>query len=303
MTQLAGRTSNTASPDTTMMCPDTVEPTDAELLDAYRLHGDDDAFQALVQRHGGMVLRVCRSVTRDPHVAEDAFQGTFLVLAKRAATMTTDRDSLAGWLCSVAYRVASRAAQRERKHQAREHTSIQPTREPSASDRDATVNEIREVIQQEMDRLPEQLRLPLMLCYLEAMTNEEAARALGWPVGTVKTRLAKGRDLMRRRLMRRGLTLGALLWLLMQSREAVADENVDHLVVVTTSMATGRSAVPERISSLVGPSNPTHSYFGLLLMLLGAISIAGAITRLTINASPPHQHQIQQMTDCLAKHL
>jgi RNA polymerase sigma factor (sigma-70 family) len=180
---------------------------DGELLRRFIAAGEEAAFAGLVRRHGAMVLGVCRRLLDDAHEAEDAFQATFLVLARRAAAVRK-QDSVASWLYGVAYRVSSRAraaaAQRPRPIGAAEEPIS--TADPMA---EAAWRELRPVIDEELSRLPEKYRAPLVLCYLEGKTNEEAARLLGWTKGTVSGRLARARDLLRPRLARRGLAPAA----------------------------------------------------------------------------------------------
>src|SRR5262245_50327437 len=175
--------------------------TDALLLEGFLRRREEDAFTALVRRHGPMVLSVCRQVLRDRHDAEDAFQATFLVLVRRAGSIHQP-ERLGNWLYGVAYRVAARArAVAARRHQ-RERDGVDLQAPAPAGD--AGGNDLRPILHEELDRLPEKYRVPVVLCYLEGLTNEEAARQLAWPVGTVKGRLARARDVLRGRLARRG---------------------------------------------------------------------------------------------------
>jgi len=173
---------------------------------ADRREGDADAaFAALVERHGPMVLRVCRGVLGDAPDAHDAFQATFLVLARRAGAIR-NKGALAGWLYGVAYRVslkAKTAAARRRRHEGRRAGATPERVDPAGYD-DAGA-----AVLQEVNRLPEKYRVPVVLCYLEGLTREEAARRLGWPPGTVQGRLARAKDLLRARLSRRGVGLPA----------------------------------------------------------------------------------------------
>jgi RNA polymerase sigma factor (sigma-70 family) len=182
---------------------------DAELLRRFVAGRDEAAFELLLWRHAGMVLRVCRAVLRDAHAAEDAFQATFLALARKAASV--GREAVAGWL----YRVASHAALKARARAARRAAC-----EAAAGSRSAVCvaagpgeaaerRELAPLLQEEVRRLPARYRTPVVLCYLEGRTHEEAARELGWPRGTVAGRLARARDLLRRRLARRGVALTA----------------------------------------------------------------------------------------------
>src|SRR5262245_12953330 len=184
---------------------------DGPLLDRFLARRDGEAFAALVRRHGPMVLGVCRRVLRDGHTAEDAFQATFLVLLRRARTLDR-RRSLAGWLYTVAYHIALRArTDAERRRRTEAAAGGPHTQGPAEPQAEWRWRELRPVLDEELDRLPEQCRAPVVLCYLEGRTNEEAGRLLGWPVGTVKSRLARARDLLRTRLARRGVTLGVPL--------------------------------------------------------------------------------------------
>jgi RNA polymerase sigma factor (sigma-70 family) len=180
--------------------------TDGQLLERFATRsgeGAELAFAALVERHGSLVLRACRSVLRDEHAAHDAFQATFLVLVDKARSLWV-RDSLAPWLHAVAYRVAlcarGSAARRRRHERARAGMgSLQVFEEvPEA-------RELGEVLHEEIEALPERYRVPIVLCDLEGRSHDEAARHLGWPVGTVKSRQARGRDRLRARLVRRGV--------------------------------------------------------------------------------------------------
>ena len=151
--------------------------------------------------HGPMVLGLCRRMLRDPRDIEDAFQATFLVLVRKAPAIR-DRDLLANWLYGVAYRVAVRArgnVLRRRDREARLGEIDPPARlDFGGSD------EVPPALDQELNRLPARYRSPLVLCYLKGLTHDQAAEALQCPVGTVRSRLARGRNLLKRRLTARG---------------------------------------------------------------------------------------------------
>jgi RNA polymerase sigma factor (sigma-70 family) len=185
---------------------------DAELLNRFTARRSEHdeaaelAFAALLARHGPMVLRVCRAALGDRHEVEDAFQATFLVLAVRARSIQR-RGSVASWLHGVALRVA--ASERSRAAPRRRHERIRVAMTSSVSqdaggdpvwDHDRTL-----VVQEEIGRLPEKYRAAVVLCYLEGLTHEMAAERLGWPVGSVKSRLAWARQRLRVRLTRRGV--------------------------------------------------------------------------------------------------
>ena len=179
---------------------------DAELLDRFLgRRGDtaEAAFEALVSRHGPMVLDVCGNVLRNPHDAQDAFQATFLVLASRAGSIRR-RDSLASWLLGVARRVALRT----RANAARRRTYERQAAERK-TDREANPVEGWPELHEEIARLPHRYRDPVVLCYLEGLSTEAAALRLGCPHGTVLSRLSRGRDRLRGGLTRRGLALHA----------------------------------------------------------------------------------------------
>lgn len=177
---------------------------DAELLARFALHRDEQAFELLVWRHGAMVLNVCRRVLRHDQDAEDAFQAAFLALALEAGRIAR-RDQAAGWLYRVAFRIALKIrARRERDEQRARHAAIAESTLPAEDCRD-----VREVIDEEIARLPDRFRLPFLLCCLEGRSNSEAAAALGCPKGTIDSRLATAKQKLRDRLVRRGITLSA----------------------------------------------------------------------------------------------
>ena len=160
---------------------------DARLLELYICHRDELAFKALVQRHGPMVQAVCRGVVGDANDADDAFQATFLLLIRKAGSLWV-RDSLGGWLHRVACRIAIQAKSDliRRRHRERRAASS-----AGAGNRDVVPwDDAHIVLHQEIDRLPERFRQPIVLCYLEGMTYEHAARHLGWSVGMTQGRLS-----------------------------------------------------------------------------------------------------------------
>ncbi|VTT98968.1 sigma-70 family rna polymerase sigma factor : RNA polymerase sigma factor, sigma-70 family OS=Singulisphaera acidiphila (strain ATCC BAA-1392 / DSM 18658 / VKM B-2454 / MOB10) GN=Sinac_6419 PE=4 SV=1: Sigma70_r2: Sigma70_r4_2 [Gemmataceae bacterium] len=179
--------------------------TDRQLLEAFAAGDRATAFGRLVDRHGPMVLGVCRRVLGNATDADDAFQATFLVLARQAAARGW-RESVANYLYGVAFRTALRA--RVRAARRRHHEARTPPRSAAPPDDRVSVAELRGAVDEEVNRLPEKLRVPVVLCCLHDRTVEEAAAALGLPATTVKGRLQQGRDALRDRLARRGFTLG-----------------------------------------------------------------------------------------------
>jgi RNA polymerase sigma factor (sigma-70 family) len=194
---------------------------DRQLLERYTTRTGEEAelaFATLVERHGPMVLRVCRDLLRDEHTAHDAFQATFLVLVRRAGSLWT-RDSLGPWLYQVAVRVArnARSATARRQRHERKAATL-AARFASGAHRE----DCGPVLHEELDRLPERYRAVIVLCGLEGLTQEQAARRLGWPIGTVQSRLARGRERLRGRLVRRGVAPGVALAALVSSGRDVS---------------------------------------------------------------------------------
>jgi RNA polymerase sigma-70 factor (ECF subfamily) len=189
--------------------------TDGELLERFAERRDEAAaeaaFTVLVERHGPMVLRVCRQVLGDEHAAQDASQATFLVLARRAGAITR-RDSVGSWLHGVALRVAAKArvaAARRRAHE-RRGGSMAAGR-LGTGEAEAEHGEEGAQLHEELGRLPERFRTPLVLCYLEGLTQAQAATRLRCPLGTVQSRLARGREKLKARLEKHGAALPGLL--------------------------------------------------------------------------------------------
>ena len=183
--------------------------TDGQLLGGFIERRDETAFATLVRRHGPMVLGVCLRVLRHRADAEDAFQATFLVLVRKAAAVVP-REMVANWLYGVAYQTAVKARAVAARRRARERQVIPPP-EPAAPQ--SPWEDWRPLLDNELSRLPDRYRIPVILCDLEGKTRLQAARLLGLPEGTVSSRLSRARALLARRLTRRGITWagGALL--------------------------------------------------------------------------------------------
>ncbi len=201
---------------------------DGQLLERFateRGEGAELAFAALVERHGPMVLRVCHSVLSDWHDTEDAFQATFLILVKKARRLWV-RDSVGPWLHQVAVRTAAgariAAARRRRCDRQSAVASIEEPRDPG--------DDVLALLHEEIERLPERFRLPLVLCDLEECSHQQAARHLGWPIGTVKSRLARGRARLRDRMTRRGLAPSDGLMVAATYRDAALTRRLPALI-------------------------------------------------------------------------
>jgi RNA polymerase sigma factor (sigma-70 family) len=252
---------------------DTGAASDRQLLRRYAESGDGAAFSVLVERHGGLVLGVCQRVLGNSHDAEDAFQAVFVVLARKAGAAGW-QESVGPWLHEVAYRVALRA--RARIACRHEHERRAGDMRPAEATATATWHDVRGVLDTELGGLPARYRDPLVLCYLEGKSNEEAAEQLGWPTGTVKSRLSRGRELLRARLTRRGLTLSAELLALLLAQNASA--------AVPTALSDGaieaarQVAAGQAVGGLTGPAaalaQGTLRTMGIARFRTGAVVLA-----------------------------
>ncbi len=246
---------------------------DAELLRQFVSHRDEAAFEALLRRHGPMVLRFARRVLGSESDAEDVFQATFLLLARRAAVIRK-RESVASWLHGVAHRLAlsargKRARRQERERQAAEARQIEAP--------ESAWSELEEALHEVLAQLPAKYRTPLIHCYLEGSTQEEVARQLGKPLGTVRSWLARGRELLRKRLLRRGISLsvegaGAAL---LASACATA-EAVPPLLRTSTLQAAHRFAVGGNVMTSLSPSVAALVRKGLTALLAAKIKSGAA---------------------------
>jgi RNA polymerase sigma factor (sigma-70 family) len=240
-------------PDTPSDKANIPELTDAQLLERFVARRDEEAeraFGELLARHGPMVLGVCRRMLRDVHSADDAFQAAFLVLVRRAGSVRG--ESLGPWLHGVTYHVASRARALAARRRERDGVNIDqweaPVDEPDRV-------ELRAIVDEEVHRLPEAYRAAAVLCYLAGHTHEEAAVRLRCPVGTVKSRLSRARDLLRARLNRRGLALtaGVLTSALVAEAAPVAvpAKLAGSTTRAATRLAGGKAATEMGVSSSV----------------------------------------------------
>jgi RNA polymerase sigma factor (sigma-70 family) len=233
----------------------TSELADRQLLERFTTYREEQAFEGLVRRHGPMVLGVCRRILGNRHDAEDAFQATFLVLAHKASTIAR-RDSLGGWLYKVAYHIALKTKASMAARQRRE----QQVGEPRASVTGVCADPLTEVtgrellasVDEELQRLPDRYRTPLVLCYLQGKTRDEAARQLGTTLATLKRRLEEGRDRLRLRLERRGVSLTAAL-----AAVSLSSAAVPQALAATTAQA-ARLAVRGKMAAVM-PSVAIHN--------------------------------------------
>jgi RNA polymerase sigma factor (sigma-70 family) len=216
--------------------------TDRELLRRYAASRDEGAFAALVRRHGALVLGTCRRVLSNAHDAEDVFQAAFLALARKAASPGW-HDSVAVWLHVIARRLALKVrAETERRTAGAPPVLPRPAPDPLA---EVSGRELCGILDEELGRLPEKYRAPLLLCCLEGLSRDEAARRLGWSQGAMRGRLERGREMLRRRLARRGFALSAgLVGLALAGgvRAAVSPELRTAMVAATLGRGAGAPA-------------------------------------------------------------
>jgi RNA polymerase sigma factor (sigma-70 family) len=248
---------------------------DEELLQRFVNGRDEAAFAVLVRRHGAMVFSVCRATLRQRQDAEDVCQATFLVLARHATTIRK-RTSLASWLHGVAYRLACKEAGNRRAAVPSACSRSVPSPLDELSGR-----EVCHALHEELQRLPERLRLPLLLCYLQGLTQEEAAHQLGWRASTVKSRVYRGRDLLGRRLRQRGLTLAVpLLAVALTPRElrAAVVEAMARAACLICAGASAAGPVSARVLALARDGAPPTPLLGLkwaatLLAVLAVLAV------------------------------
>lgn len=248
------------------------DQSDQHLLERFVRHQDEGAFAAILERHGPMILGTCRRILREEHLAEDVFQATFLLLVRNAGVIR-QRSSLAAWLHGVASRLA-RKAQADSVRAARRdyHRQPEPASEPVA---EANWREVQQILDEELRRLPERYRLPLILCYLEGLPQEEAASKLGWTPGKLRGILERARERLRRRLIQRGLAPTALGLVLLAETTLAAP--VPPLLAAATLRIAVRLAlgeklcmcgVSETVVSLMGGSGMMSSKQSLIVLIL-----------------------------------
>src|SRR5262245_27159126 len=255
--------------------PDAAEDTDGQLLERFLSGQDPAAFDAILRRHGRVVWGVCQRLLHDAHDAEDAFQATFLVLTRKAASVKK-RASLGSWLYGVAYRIALSAlrakvsAARRRTHE----RQVEDVPQPNLHE-DSDWQELRPALDAELNQLPEKYRAALVLCYLQGKTNDQAARGLPWPAGSIAKRLARGRDLLRQRLAGRGIVLSAAALAGLLTRNAASAAVPPALEDLTITVA--HAVVTEGTLAGVASSQVSALTEGALrTMFLAKLKVAAA---------------------------
>jgi RNA polymerase sigma factor (sigma-70 family) len=226
------------------------ELSDQQFVERFLGDRDPAVFEAIVRRHGPMVYRVCRGVLRQEQDAEDVFQATFLVLAQNLRAVRR-QASLASWLHGVARRLALKARARAEAAGRRGPPPAVPS--PSSLD-DLTWREVRSALDAELVRLPQKWRLPLILCYFEGRTQDEAARQLGWSKTTLRRRLDEARAALGRRLARRGLGPAVLAAALLADAAGAAVPPaglVAHTVAAAAGVAAGRAPADVAVAAVV----------------------------------------------------
>jgi RNA polymerase sigma factor (sigma-70 family) len=244
----------------------------------------EGAFEVLLERHGPMVFRTCRTILRDRHDAEDAFQATFLVLARQARSIRNPA-SLASWLHGVARRVACHARSAEWRRRRHEQQRVADQADPCVIE--PRLDDLAEVVHSEIDSLPERYRAAVVLCDIEGLTEGQAARRLGRPVGTIRSQLSRGRQHLRKRLIHRGLAPAVAFIGL--TRAALGEERIVPSALVSATVESAREfAVAQTVTAkLIGSAAGVlaEGFLRRLVMIriqltaivaLGAIAIATA---------------------------
>ena len=245
---------------------------DGELLTRYRRERDQDAFGSLVRRHGPMVLGVCRRVLRDSHAAEDAFQATFVVLAKKADAVRPP-DRLAPWLYGVAYRTALKARGRAfRRQQVEQEYAAEVSNRPPASSEEGA--DLLPIIDEQLNALPEKYRTPLVLCAMRGLNKAEAAERLGLPEGTVSSRLARAREMLRDRLTRRGVVVPAAALGVALAADTLQAAVPPALAASAAGVGSGTALVPATVLTLSHEVLRSMSLFKLKALCAVAMSVA-----------------------------
>jgi RNA polymerase sigma factor (sigma-70 family) len=255
------------------LLPDGGSMSDGQLLECFVARQDETAFEVLVRRHGPMVLGVCRRVLRDSHDADDAFQATFLVLVRKAASIR-QCELLGNWLYGVAYRTALDArstAVRRRLHE----KQVDTMPEPEIKERVDQGPDLRPFLDQELAGLPHKYRVAVVLCDLQERTRKDVARQLGIPEGTLSGRLTTARRILARRLARRGVGLSAVALTAALSQSA-ASASVPAPLLTTTVQAALAVAAGRTATAVVSAKVAALTEGALRAMFITKLKIAGA---------------------------
>jgi RNA polymerase sigma factor (sigma-70 family) len=248
--------------------------TDGQLLECFLESREEAAFEALLRRHGPMVHGVCRRVLSNVHDADDAFQATFLVLIRKAASIVP-REMVGNWLYGVAYRTSLKA----KAMTARRYRKERPLRDlPGRETRDEEVwRDLEPLLDRELHRLPDKYRMPIVLCDLEGKSRKETAHQLGLPEGTISSRLARGRRMLARRLARHGPVFSAGMLAALLSRNVAAAGVPRSLVDTTVQAAVGLAAGQTKAASLVSAKVAALMEGVLKAMLITKLKIATVV--------------------------
>jgi RNA polymerase sigma factor (sigma-70 family) len=224
--------------------------TDAHLLESFLVGQEDAAFEALVRRHGPMILGVCRRVLHNRHDAEDAFQATFLVLLRKAASIGK-RELLVNWLFGVAHRTALQARKATARRRVKERQVPDMARKQVT--RDDAIQDMLPLLDQELSRLPDKYRVPIILCDLEGKTRKKAAQQLGLPEATLSMRLDRARAMLAKKLARHGTTLsgGAVALAISQNTASAPHVLVSSTVKIACLVVGGKTEAVAAISAKV----------------------------------------------------
>jgi RNA polymerase sigma factor (sigma-70 family) len=253
------------------------ELSDRELVQRVADQRDEEAFAALVRRHGATVLGVCRRVLGHEQDAEDVFQAVFLVLSRKAGALRR-KEAVGPWLFGVAHRLALRARREARQRCEREGRAAGRSGDDPLAE--LTLREAQLVLDEELARLPERDRGPLVLCYLEGLTRDEAARRLGCPLGTLKSRLERARAFLQKRLARRGLTLSAVVSTLLLAGKSAGAIPI-RLQVATVKAATAFTA-GSPVGGTIGPKAVALAEGVLKPALWGKLQLAIVVLGLIV---------------------